>query len=89
MQCIRKVAVQLGCGTAAVQACIDARGHHFQHLLYVHSDFPNTLYIPRYTHVKLQNKAVLCDASCISERTSHLTYIAKCPWFKLYVADSF
>jgi hypothetical protein len=24
-----------------VQACIDARGHHFQHLLYVHSDFPN------------------------------------------------
>jgi hypothetical protein len=24
-----------------VQACIDARGHHFQHHLYVHSDFPN------------------------------------------------
>jgi hypothetical protein len=33
MQCIRKVAVQLGCGTATVQACIDACGHHFQHLL--------------------------------------------------------
>jgi len=28
-----------------VQACIDARGHHFQHLLLVHSDFPNYLYI--------------------------------------------
>jgi len=27
-----------------VQACIDARGHHFQHILYVHSDFPNSLY---------------------------------------------
>jgi hypothetical protein len=24
-----------------VQACIDARGHHFQQLLQVHSDFPN------------------------------------------------
>ena len=24
-----------------VQACIDARGHNFQHLLQVHSDFPN------------------------------------------------
>jgi hypothetical protein len=27
-----------------VQTCLDARGHHFQHLLYVHSDFPNALY---------------------------------------------
>jgi hypothetical protein len=26
-----------------VQACIDARGHHFQYLLLVHSDFPNTV----------------------------------------------
>jgi hypothetical protein len=26
-----------------VQACIDACGHHFQHLLEVHSDFPNAL----------------------------------------------
>jgi hypothetical protein len=25
-----------------VQACIDAREHHFQHLLQVHSDFPNS-----------------------------------------------
>jgi len=24
-----------------VQACIDAHGHHFQHLLQVHSDFSN------------------------------------------------
>jgi hypothetical protein len=27
-----------------VQACIDARGHHFQHRLQVHSDFPYALY---------------------------------------------
>jgi hypothetical protein len=27
-----------------VQACMDASGHHFQHLLLVHSDFPSTLY---------------------------------------------
>jgi hypothetical protein len=27
-----------------VQACIDAHGHHFQHLLLVHSDFPNALW---------------------------------------------
>jgi hypothetical protein len=26
-----------------VQDCIEVRGHHFQHLLYVHSDFPNSL----------------------------------------------
>jgi hypothetical protein len=24
-----------------VQVCIDARGHHFQNISYVHSDFPN------------------------------------------------
>jgi hypothetical protein len=24
-----------------VQACIDARGHHFQQILWVHNDFPN------------------------------------------------
>jgi hypothetical protein len=27
-----------------VKACIDARGHHFQQLFKVHSDFPNALY---------------------------------------------
>jgi hypothetical protein len=27
-----------------VQACTDAPGRHFQHLLKVHSDFPNALY---------------------------------------------
>jgi len=27
-----------------VQACIDACGHHFQHLLQMHSNFPNALY---------------------------------------------
>jgi hypothetical protein len=28
--------------TVRVQPCIDTRGHHFKHLLKVHSDFPNT-----------------------------------------------
>jgi hypothetical protein len=37
-----------------VQACIDARGHHFQHLLSMHDDFPDTVIhmqccIARYT----------------------------------------
>jgi hypothetical protein len=27
-----------------VHACMDARGHHLQHLLQVHSDFPNAMY---------------------------------------------
>ena len=27
-----------------VQTCIDARGHHIQHLIEVRSDFPNALY---------------------------------------------
>jgi hypothetical protein len=26
-----------------VQACVDARGHHFQHLLSIHRDFPDTV----------------------------------------------
>jgi hypothetical protein len=30
-----------------VQTCTDARGHHFQHLLYVQSDFSNALYYLR------------------------------------------
>jgi hypothetical protein len=33
--------VHLGYGTIGVQAFIDARGHHFQHILQVHGDFPN------------------------------------------------
>jgi len=33
-----------------VQACIDAREHHFQHLLKVHSYFSNSLYINLYTY---------------------------------------
>jgi hypothetical protein len=37
-----------------VQACIDARGHHFQHLLQVHGDFPNTLYIVSTTTTNVQ-----------------------------------
>jgi hypothetical protein len=31
-------------GTRSLQACIDARRHHFR-LSYVDGDFPNTLYI--------------------------------------------
>jgi hypothetical protein len=31
-----------------VQACIEAHGHHFQHLLQVHSDFLNALYYARF-----------------------------------------
>jgi hypothetical protein len=31
-------------------ARIDSRRHHFQHLLYVHSDFPNALYVSQYSH---------------------------------------
>jgi hypothetical protein len=34
-----------------VQACIDTRGHHFQHPLQVHSDFPNALF-KEYTSLK-------------------------------------
>jgi hypothetical protein len=33
-----------------VQACIDARGHHFQHRLQVHSYFPNSLYFLVYSN---------------------------------------
>jgi hypothetical protein len=41
IHCVRKVAVHLGYGTVRVQACVDARGHHFQRLLLVNSNFPN------------------------------------------------
>jgi hypothetical protein len=41
LQCVWKVTVPLGYGTVWIQACINACAHHFQHLLYVHSDFPN------------------------------------------------
>jgi hypothetical protein len=34
-----------------VQACIDSRGHHFQHLLYLHSDLSNALYVCVYINV--------------------------------------
>jgi hypothetical protein len=33
IHCVRKVALHLDCGTIPVQACINARGHYFQHLL--------------------------------------------------------
>ena len=39
------------------------------------------LYILKYPHVKFQNKAVLCDGSCMSEQTSHFTNIFKMPLF--------
>jgi hypothetical protein len=34
----------LGLRYCTVQACTDARGNHFHHVLQVHNDFPNTLY---------------------------------------------
>jgi hypothetical protein len=58
-----------------VQACIDARGHHFQHLFYVHSDFPNALYysIDKRKHtfclMKLQVRSSLSTPSKYSGRT--------------------
>jgi hypothetical protein len=33
-----------------VQACIDARGHHFQNLSQVHSEFSNVLYLRFLKH---------------------------------------
>jgi hypothetical protein len=36
-----------------VRACIDARGHQFQHLLQVNSDVPNALYILLYFEIVL------------------------------------
>jgi hypothetical protein len=44
VQYVRKVAVYLGFGTYIwyfIGICKDARGHHFQQHLYVHSDFSN------------------------------------------------
>jgi len=38
-----------------VQACIDARGHHFQQLLQVHSDFSNALYYKMYTPTAIKH----------------------------------
>jgi hypothetical protein len=40
----------LGNKIKRVQARMDARGHHFQQHLQVHSDFPNTLYL--YIHTQ-------------------------------------
>jgi len=39
-----------------VQACIDTRGHHFQRLLSVHSDYLNALYLC-YEYVEAFQKA--------------------------------
>jgi hypothetical protein len=42
-----------------VQACTDARGHHFQHLLKVHSNFSNALYFRMYfKHQEVKEKEV-------------------------------
>jgi hypothetical protein len=44
-----------------VQACIDAHGHHFQHLLEVHSDFLNTLYkCDRNVYRMMGNVSSIC-----------------------------
>jgi hypothetical protein len=39
-----------------VQACIDTRAHHFQHLLQVHSDFLNKLYHKSYGFLDCENQ---------------------------------
>jgi hypothetical protein len=36
-----------------VQACTDARGHHFNTFYKVHSDFLNTVYLPHTQRVKV------------------------------------
>jgi hypothetical protein len=42
-----------------VQACIEASSNHFQHLLEVHSDFPNALCkksdIGKYLHYEIRD----------------------------------
>jgi hypothetical protein len=48
-----------------VQACIDARGHHFQHLLKVHSDFPNADLQKVFAHTVKRVQA------CIDVRDHH------------------
>jgi hypothetical protein len=52
-----------------VQACIDAREHHFQHLLQVHGDFPNADLQKVFAN---KNKRV---QACIDARGHHLQHI--------------
>jgi hypothetical protein len=44
-----------------VQACTDAHGHHYYHLLEVHSDFPNALYkCDRNVYRMMGNVSSIC-----------------------------
>jgi hypothetical protein len=52
-----------------VQACIDARGHHFQHLLKVHSNFPKA-----DLQKVLANKIKRVQA-CIDARGHHFKHL--------------
>ena len=50
-----------------VQACMDARGHHFQKLLQVHSDLQNTPYIQIYgAQLQTSNTLLFCSSRCTS-----------------------
>jgi hypothetical protein len=51
-----------------VQAYIDARGHHFQHLLWVHSDFPKADF-----QKVIANKIKRVQA-CINTRRHHFLH---------------
>jgi hypothetical protein len=44
-----------------VQACIDALGHHFHHLLYVHSNFPKA-YLQKVFANKIKQVQACVDA---------------------------
>jgi arsenate reductase-like glutaredoxin family protein len=53
-----------------VQSCIDARGHHFQQLSKVHSDFPNA-----DLQKVLANKIKRAQA-CIDARGHHFQHLS-------------
>jgi hypothetical protein len=93
--CFRKVAVHLGYGTVRVQACIDAHGHHFQHLLQVHSDFPNAQYNltsgPKLSIRKKMRILRFLQGRGWGLRSSRLDAVSKCnllPTFQDNVAVS-
>jgi hypothetical protein len=46
-----------------VQTCFDARGHHIQQLLQVHSEFPKALYNANSVYVYLQGVFAFRNAS--------------------------
>ena len=50
-----------------VQTSTDVRGYHFQNLLQVHSDFPNTLcmYVCVYIYIYIYIFVCVCVCVCI------------------------